>query len=144
MTIATVNASEDQSQYVGQVYQQEYARLEHYCRTQLGDTPEAEACVHETIRRFFFFMEERDWEAEAEIIPVYLIRIAGLICSRKLGEKRLRRSARPECNTRRGLFNKIRTEAAETMKERIELVKSALRPAAGGGRQSTLTEVPHA
>lgn len=109
MTIATINASEDQSQYVGQVYQEQYARLRRYFLTQLGDGDEADKCVHETLRRLFFFMEDRDWEAEAEYVPVYLMRIAGFLCSRKLGEKRAQRAA-GVAGGGESLFNKIRAE----------------------------------
>lgn len=144
MRIATINTSEDQSQYVGQVYQQHYARLRHYFLTQLGDASEAEDCVHETIRRLFFFMEERDWEADKKYIPVYLIRIAGLLCSKRLGEKRARRSAVPSYNARRGLFNKIRTAAVEAMKERVEFIKSILRPAGDEARRPSFPEAPRA
>src|SRR5437016_5225667 len=106
MRIATINASEDHSQYVGQVYQEHYARLRHYFLIQLGNASEADDCVHETLRRLFFFMEERDWEAEAEYIFVYLMRIAGGICSKKLGEKGPQRTSGLG-NMHNSLFNKI-------------------------------------
>lgn len=115
---ATINVSEEHSQHVGQVYQEHYARLRHYFLTQLGAASEAEDCVRETIRHFFFFMEDRLWEAE--YISVYLMRIAGLICSRKLAEKRLRSANGLKENENRGRFNKIRTQAVRTIKERIE------------------------
>lgn len=133
MTFETINASEDQSQYVAQIYQQHYARLQHYFLIQLGSVAEAENCIHETISRFFFFMEERDWEAEAEYIPVYLMRIAGLLCSRKLSEKRSRGLSRFDYDRHRNLLNRIREEALATMKERIEFIRSILRPADGNG-----------
>ncbi len=129
MTAADINAGEDQSRYVGEMYQQHGARLRRYFLTQLGDAAEADACVGETLSRLFFFMEERDWEAEAEYVPVYLMRIAGLLCSRKLGERRAGRPAAPAQPGRRGLFNKIRAEAAEAMRERAGFIKSVLRPA---------------
>ncbi|HWS87272.1 MAG TPA: hypothetical protein VN282_09925 [Pyrinomonadaceae bacterium] len=142
MTITTVHASEDQSRHVGRVYQENYARLRRYCLAQLGDESEAEQCIHETMRRFFFFMEERDWEAEEEFIPVYLIRIAGLLCVRKLGEKRARRPAGTERDARGGLFDKVRAEAVETMKERIGFIKSILRPAGVEGRPPAVAANP--
>ena len=92
MKIAAINANEDHVQYIGQVYQEHGARLRHYFLVQLGDTSEVDDCVQETICRFFFFMEDRQWEAETKYISVYLMRIAGLLCSRKLAEKRKQRA----------------------------------------------------
>jgi hypothetical protein len=120
MIITNINASEEQSQYIGQVYQEHYARLRHYFLTQLGNTSEADDCVQETIRHLFFFMEERCWEAEAEYIPVYLMRIAGLLCSRKLAEKRLQSANNLDGNESNSLFDKVRIAVIRTMKERIE------------------------
>jgi DNA-directed RNA polymerase specialized sigma24 family protein len=138
MTITTINASEDQSQYVWQIYQEHYARLQHYFLIQLGNDSEAEDCVHETMRRFFFFMEGRSWEAEAEYIFVYLMRIAGLLCSRKLGEKRAQRLTDLGHNRHHSLFNKIRTEAIETMKERIDFMRSILRSMDGDSKKPSV------
>jgi DNA-directed RNA polymerase specialized sigma24 family protein len=121
MTIASINASEDQNQYVAQVYEEQYARLRRYFLVQLGDSSEADDCVHETMRRLFFFMEERNWEAEAEYIPVYLMRIAGLVCSRKLSEKRSQSA-----------FHKVKLMAIQAIKERMESMKTFLRPIEGG------------
>lgn len=140
MNLAIINAGEDQSPYVPQVYQQHYARLRHYFLSQLGNTLESEDCVHETISRFFFFMEERDWEAEAEYIPVYLMRIAGLLCSRKLSEKRSQRSTALGHDGHRGLFDKIREEALKTMKERMRLIRSVLSPSDVDGRRPIFSE----
>lgn len=139
MMLANFNVSEDHSQYVGQVYQKYYARLRHYFLTQLGDVREAEGCVNETFRRFFFFMEEREWEAEAEYIFVYLMRIAGLLCSRKLGEMRSQRAARLYGNGRNSLFDKVRAEVAGVMKGRSEFIRSILRPLQDGNKQSSFS-----
>lgn len=132
MTVQTVNAGEDQTQYVAQIYQEQYARLLRYFLRQLGNAAEAEACVQETIRRLFYFMEDRDWESESEYVPVYLMRIAGLVCSRKLREGRSKLQERFDRNAGRGLLNRIRTEAVETVKERIEFVRRILSPAEAG------------
>jgi DNA-directed RNA polymerase specialized sigma24 family protein len=126
MTIATINASEDQSQYIGDVYQEHGARLRHYFLVQLGDAAEAEDCVQETICRLFFFMEDRNWEAEAEYISVYLMRIAGLLCSRKLSEKSSRRTSSLNKGGKKSLFNKVRTELTETIKHPRELIQFVL------------------
>jgi DNA-directed RNA polymerase specialized sigma24 family protein len=133
MKIATINASEEHNQYIGQVYQEHYATLRHYFQTQLDDNSEADDCVHETIRRFFFFMEDRHWETEAEYISVYLKRIAGLLCTRKLVEKKAHHMSGLEHNEHHGLFSKIRTEAIRTIKERIEFRQSLLSPADSKG-----------
>lgn len=143
MTLETIKASEDQSQYIAQVYQQHYARLQRYFLTQLGNVTEAEECIHETINRLFFFMEERDWESEAEYIPVYLMRIAGLLCSRKLSEKRSGGPSELGHGGRRGLFNKIRVEAREAMKERIDFIRSVLRPADSVSGKPLFSEARH-
>lgn len=134
MKIATINASEDHDQYIGQIYQEHYTRLRHYFLVQLGNASEADDCVHETIRYLFFFMEERDWEAETEYIFVYLMRIAGNLCSKKLGEKRLQRTPSLD-NARNSLFNKIRAKVSATMKERMKFIRSVLRPVTDNGRQ---------
>lgn len=140
MMLANFNVSEDHSQYVGQVYQKHYARLRHYFLTQLGDVREAEGCVNETFRHLFFFMEDRDWEAEAEYIFVYLMRIAGLLCSRKLGEMRSQHAAELYGNGRNSLFNKVRAEVAGVMKERSEFIRSILRPPQDSNKQSLFSE----
>jgi DNA-directed RNA polymerase specialized sigma24 family protein len=131
MTINAGSFCEDHSQYIGQVYREHYARLHHYFLIQLGDASEADEGVHETIGHLFFFMEERQWEEEAEYIFVYLMRIAGFLCSRKLTEKRSQRSASLDENENNSLFNKVRTGAIRTIKERIEFGKFLLRPAEG-------------
>jgi DNA-directed RNA polymerase specialized sigma24 family protein len=91
MMINAGSVSEAHSQYIGQVTQEHYARLRHYFLIQLGDASEADECVEETMRHFFFFMEERQWEEETEYISDYLMKIAGLLWSRKVIEKRSRR-----------------------------------------------------
>lgn len=132
MTIVNIEASEDQGHYVAKVYQEQYERLRHYFLTQLGDEAEAERCIEEAMRRLSFFMEERDWEAEAEYIPVYVMRIAGLLCSRKLGEK-IRRSAARGGEGKRGLFDKVRAEVVRGFKERVEFMKVFLGLRGHGG-----------
>lgn len=124
MMINAGSVSEDHAQNIGQIYQEYYARLRHYFLIQLGDVSETDECVHETIRLFFFFMEERQWgeEEEAEYIFVYLMRIAGLLCSRKLIEKRSQRIVSFS------LLNKIRTEVAKIIKKRIDFIRFVLRP----------------
>lgn len=128
MRIETINASEDHNHYVGQVYEEHYGRLLHYFLVQIGDTSEADNCVHETIRRLFFFMENRDWEAEAEYINVYLMRIAGLLCTRKLAEKRSQGALSLADNGNKSSFNKIRDEVLQTIKERLQFKQFFVKP----------------
>jgi len=137
MTIATIHADEDQSQYIGTVYQQHSARLRRYFLIQLGGPSEADNCVQETIRRFFFFMEDRDWEAEAEYISVYLMRIAGLICSRKLAEKRRQCADNSDDTENNSVFTSLQTLAFQAVKERIEFLQFVLRPVEGDSRQAS-------
>lgn len=118
MRIAIIDVGEEHSQYVGQVYQEHYGKLHHYFLALLGDASEADACVQETIRRFFFFMEDRCWESDMEYMPVYLMRIAGMICSKKLAGKQARRKRLGD-NKVLGLFDKIRIEIAQFINEHI-------------------------
>lgn len=132
MTIVNIDASEDQSHHVAKFYQEHYAGLRHYFLIQLGDGPEVERCMRETVRHFFFFMEDRDWEAEAEYVHVYLMRIAGQLCSRRLGE---RTSGRVESD--RGLFNKVRAEVIRAVRERVEFMRVFLGLHGHGGGHPT-------
>lgn len=117
MTIIKIDAGEDHCQYVGQFYQEQYERLRRYFLRQLGDGSEIDDCIRETMRHFFFFMEDRDWEREAQYITVYLMSIAGKVAERRL-----------ECAAGRGLFSKVRAEAVRTIKERVEFMTFFLRP----------------
>jgi len=120
MRITSINAGEEHSRYFGQVYQEHYARLRNYFLTQLSDASEADDCVEETIRRFFFFMEDRCWEADAEHIPVYLMRIAGgILCSIK-SAKRARRKRSLGVREAGGLFAKVKSEVIQPLRERLE------------------------
>jgi DNA-directed RNA polymerase specialized sigma24 family protein len=128
MMIANINTSEGHSKYIVEVYQEHYARLRHYFLRHLENTCEAEDCVQETINRFFFFMDDRDWEAEAEYISVYLMRIAGLICSRKLAEKRRQRADNPNVNGNSCIFTNLQTLVLQAIKEGLEFKQIFLRP----------------
>lgn len=126
MRIAAIDVGEEHSQYVGHVYQEHYAKLRDYFLTQFNSASEADACVQETISRFFFFMEDRCWEADAQYVPVYLMRIAGLICSKKLAAKHAR-SKRPGSDVVFKLFNKISNEVVQIIEERVEPLRLSLR-----------------
>ncbi|MDQ3746231.1 MAG: hypothetical protein M3444_17805 [Acidobacteriota bacterium] len=134
MRVAIVNASEEHGQYVGQVYQQHYAKLRQYFFMQLGDASEADACVQETFNHFFFFMEDRCWEADVEYMPVYLMRIAGgLVCSKKLAGKKARRRNRRGSQVTHALFHKLRNEVLQPFKEGFEFMRLFLRVGATAG-----------
>jgi hypothetical protein len=127
MRVADIKASEEQSQYVGQVYQEHYARLRDYFLPQLGDASEADACIEETFNLLFFFMEDRPWEAEAEYIPSHLMKIAGLLCSKRLAAKGARRAGR----FRDGLLGRLGGGAVRAVREHAALGR--LLPSATGG-----------
>lgn len=141
MRMAIFNASEEHSQYVGQIYQRHYTGLRHYFLMQLGDASEADACVEETISRFFFFMEDRCWEADMEYIPVYIMRIAGFLCSKKLAARRALRKNRLGWRKVVGRLNKIMREVVRPIKERAESIRLFFR-ARGGTRQHALWSAP--
>lgn len=106
MTIATISSSEEDSQYVGLVYEEHYTKLRHYFLMLLGNASEAEACLQETFRHFFFFMEDRCWATDVEYMPVYIMRIAGSICSRKLAARE-----------RQSKLDKFRNSVIQAIKE---------------------------
>lgn len=128
MRVAVINGVEEHSRHIGQVYQEHYARLRHYFQAQLRGAAEADACVHETIRRFFIFMEDRCWEEDEEYVPIYLMRIAGgLLCSKKSAAAALRRRS-GLCGGKAGhLFCKIRNEVFRPAKELLASVQLFLR-----------------
>lgn len=134
MKMATVNAGEEHSRYVGQVYQKHYATLRRYFLTQLGDAAEAEAGVNETLRLFFLFMEDKSWESHARHARVYLLRIAGgLVCSEKFAAKRARRKNGLGAKEARGMFERLKGGAAQSFKEGVRLGRLLLGAAVGGG-----------
>jgi DNA-directed RNA polymerase specialized sigma24 family protein len=121
MTTATINVSYDHSQYVEQVYDKHSARLKYYFLRQIGDVSEAEDCAQETLCRFFVFIGRRQWEKEVEYIPVYLMRIAGLLCLERLAEKKSQCADSVDEHERSSLPDKIRDDAIRSIKERLQL-----------------------
>jgi hypothetical protein len=138
MKTLNFNVSEDHGNRFAQVYLENHSRLKRYFLSQLGDGPEVDDCIEETMRHFSFFMEDHDWEVGTEYIPIHLMVIAGGVCTRTLGEKRTSSSA-VFGNESHSLFNKVRAEATRAIKERIELMKLFLRlPEQGGGHPSNV------
>ena len=137
--IGNINASEDQSRYIGQVYQEEYASLRSYFIEQLDDESVADDCAEKTLQLLFFFMEDRDWEAEAEYIPVYVWRIAGFLCSRKLSEKRSPCPVSVNDYGNKSILNKVRITAGQFIKESMEFmnINSLLRLLEALSKQAT-------
>lgn len=138
MRVVNIKAGEEHSQYVGQIYQEHYARLRNYFLTQLGDASEADACLQETFNLFFFFMEDRCWEAEAEYLPAHLMKIAGLLCSKKLAAKGTRRKHRFGDGVRDSLLGKLGSGVVQAVRECVAL--GQLLPSAtvdGGGRTAS-------
>jgi DNA-directed RNA polymerase specialized sigma24 family protein len=134
--IGNIHASEDQSMYIGQVYQEEYASLRNYFLTQLGDESVADDCAQKTLQQLFFFMEDRDWEAEAKYITVYIWRIAGFLCSRKLCEKRSQRANRVNDYGNKSVFNKVRVGMRSVIKEGKAFTRASLRLLEGDSKQT--------
>jgi DNA-directed RNA polymerase specialized sigma24 family protein len=120
MKTGTINASNDHSTYIKHVYENHYPKLQHYFLRQIGNTSEAHDCVQETICRFFIFMEGRQWEKEAEYMLVYLMRIASTLCLEKLAEKKSQCADNLD-NENNSLFNNIKGEAIQSIKERLQL-----------------------
>jgi hypothetical protein len=62
MTTADVNASGDHNRRVEHVSGEHYSRFQHYFLVQIVSISETDACVRETICRFFDFMKGCQWE----------------------------------------------------------------------------------
>jgi hypothetical protein len=90
MAMGTMEACDEYSRHVGLIKQRYGAKLRRNFLSQLGDASEAEACWQETLRYFLLFMEDHCWEPDEKLTRVYLLRLAGAVCSRRLAEKRLR------------------------------------------------------
>lgn len=138
MITAAVSTSNDHSEYIEQVYEDHRAGLRHYFLRQAGNVSEADDYVQETIRRFFVFMADRDWEAEGEYILVYLMRIAGVLCLEKLSKKRSQCTYNRDGSENKRLFNEIRDEASQTSKERIEFKQFFLSSKEGNSGWSSM------
>lgn len=120
MSIATHRGGAEPGQHVEQVYDGHHARLRHYFLRQIGDRSEAEACVQETFGRFFLFIKRRQWEQEAPYIPVYLMRIAGLLCLEKLTEKGPLRAESLDEPARDAASGWTRDEAIRSIRKRLQ------------------------
>ncbi len=124
MNTLDMNVSGDDSQRAGRVYLMYGAKLYGNSLSLLGDASEADECVRETFRHFFLLMKDLRWEADAEAIDTYLMRISGGVSSRRLAEKRRLAAAlaRQEAEAlalqeSESLLNKLRREALRPVEQ---------------------------
>ena len=116
MRTATIDAGEEQSRYVGRVYQEYYAGLLYYFLSQLGDAPgEADAYVRETIDNFLS-TEDGRLGADAKHAPARLLEIAGRVYSEKSAAESARVENRPGLEKTGGLLHKIRDGVLQPIK----------------------------
>jgi hypothetical protein len=133
MNTGTMSTSGEYSLYIGQVYQRHNARLRSNFLSQLGDETEADECLQETLRHFFFFMQDRCWESEAHLVDVYVMRIAGAVCSRRLARKRALAASAPE---QKSLLERLGREALKPVQASAALKQLFLRTFANAGQPS--------
>lgn len=105
-----MSAGGDDSGRVGTIYLTYHAKLRGNFLPVLGDASEADECVRETFRHFFYLMKERGWESDAKKRDRYLMRIAGGVCSRRLAEKTRRRASALARVEQESLLDKLRRE----------------------------------
>ncbi len=134
MNIGTMSASGEYNRHINRVYQRYNARLRSNFLSQLGDEAEARECLQETLRHFFFFMQERCWESEDDLVEVYVMRIAGGVCSRRLARKRLLLASTHE---QESLLDRLGREVLKPIQASVALKQFFLR-AFGYARQSSL------
>jgi hypothetical protein len=132
-----MSASGEYSLYIGPIYQRYNARLRSNFLSLLGDEREADECLQETLRCFFFFMQDRCWESEAKLIDVYLMRIAGAVSSRRLARQRARLV---EAGAKERVLEKLRREIIKPLQAHAALKQLLLRTF-GGVRQPSLQQL---
>lgn len=120
MTTSIRNAGDDYGGRVGRVCESQYARLWRYFLIQLGDAPEADRCVRETLYRFFVFAGRRRWEEVAGHVQGCVMRMAVGVCSEKLAERRRLADARGD-DDGEGALRRMTEEAARAVRERLRL-----------------------
>lgn len=132
MTTATNNVKDDRHQQVARVFDKYHDTLQHYFLVWLDDIHEAEACVLETIGRFFDSLKGRQWEQEIDYIQSYLMRIAFSLCAQKLAEKKAQATAGFDVNEHQhGSSKPIRDESNRALEERLRLKQFCLRAGKG-------------
>lgn len=134
MNTGTLSASSEYSLYIGPIYQRYNARLRRNFVSLLGDEREADECLQETLRRFFFFMQDRCWESEAKLIDTYLMRTAGAVSSRRLARQRARLA---EAIAKEGVLEQLRREIIKPL-QTYSALKQLLLRTFGGVRQPSL------
>jgi DNA-directed RNA polymerase specialized sigma24 family protein len=127
MTTGTMSASGEYTRYIGQIYQGYNARLRGNFLALLGNASDADECVQETLRHFFYFMKDRCWESDVKSIDAYLMRIAGGVGSKKLAEKRAQREDSLGRHENDSLLDKVRREVFQPIQERVKFKQLFLR-----------------
>lgn len=117
-TTTTSDFGDEHVGRVGQVWERHHARLRRYFLAQLGGAAEADRCVQETIYRFFVFARRRAWEEASGRAAVYVMRIAAVLCSEKLAERRRLAGAR-KCDDVEGADRRVEAEAVRAVRERL-------------------------
>jgi DNA-directed RNA polymerase specialized sigma24 family protein len=128
MKNTTVNADEEVRRHLEQVFDKYHSRLQRYFLVQIGNLPEADVYVQETIYRFFDLMEGRQWEQEVNYINAHLMRIAFGLCMQKQTLEKSRVADNLDLRENQNCpFNKLRDESLLSIKERLLLKQFILR-----------------
>jgi DNA-directed RNA polymerase specialized sigma24 family protein len=128
MKNTTVNAAEEFNRHLEQVFDKYHSRLQRYFLVQIGNLPEADAYVQETIYRFFDLMEGRQWEQEVSYINAHLMRIAFGLCMQKQTLEKSRVTDSLDLRENQNCpLNKLRDESLLSIKERLRLKPFLLR-----------------
>jgi AcrR family transcriptional regulator len=135
MTAGLINVGGENSRYAGQKYQKHYARLRRNFLSLLNDAEEADDCLRETLQHFSYYLQSRPRETDAKLLGVCLPRIAGAVGARRLAAQRMRRE--------NSLFNRVKREVTQALKEGVDVREFALK-LADGFRPLGLKQLPAA
>ena len=117
-----------------QIYNENYCMVRSRFLAQFGDAAEADACLKELKHQFSNHIENYCQESNVKLRKVFMIMV-GKVTTEKLAEKRRRRE-----NT---LLNRIRNQAAQTLKEGVDFGQFALQ-LVGSIRELRLRQLPAA
>lgn len=117
-----------------QIYEEKFVELRSRFLTQFGDADDAYDCLQELDRRFSNYVEFGPQESDEMLRKVFMIMV-GQVTTDKLAEKRRRRE--------NGLLNRIRNQAAQTLKEGADFRQLA-HQLAGNIRELRLRQIPAA
>lgn len=120
MATANVNADDDHRQYIEHVFDEYHSRLQHYFLVQISSLVEADACVRETICRFFENIEGQQAEHALDYINIHLMRIAFRLRLQKQEELKSRgKTIGDVTEAHNSSFNKSRDESIQYIRERL-------------------------